>query len=114
MSFLPATPLSQLAADLDAARTTSRALVETALERIAAEGGNGGHAFIALDAERTRREADAQDALRRAGVRLSPLAGLPVSIKDLFDVAGEPTRAGSRVLDDAPPAAFDAPAVARL
>ncbi|PVX85077.1 amidase [Paraburkholderia unamae] len=114
MSFLPATPLLQLAADLDAGRSTSRALVETALERIAAEGGNGGHAFICVDAERARREADAQDALRGAGVTLSPLAGLPLSIKDLFDVAGERTRAGSRVLDDAPPAAADAPAVARV
>jgi aspartyl-tRNA(Asn)/glutamyl-tRNA(Gln) amidotransferase subunit A len=114
MSFLPATPLLRLAADLDAGRTTSRALVETALERIDAEGGDGGHAFISVNAERARREADAQDALRRAGTTLSPLAGLPVSIKDLFDVAGEPTRAGSRVLDGAAPAAADATAVARL
>jgi aspartyl-tRNA(Asn)/glutamyl-tRNA(Gln) amidotransferase subunit A len=114
MSFLPATPLLQLAADLDAGRATSRSLVETALERIAADGGNGGHAFISVNAERARHEADAQDTLRRAGVTLSPLAGLPVSIKDLFDVAGEPTRAGSRVLDDAAPATADATAVARL
>jgi aspartyl-tRNA(Asn)/glutamyl-tRNA(Gln) amidotransferase subunit A len=114
MSFAPATPLSQLAADLDAGRSTSRALVETALARIAAEGGNGGNAFISVDGERALREADAQDALRRAGVKLSPLAGLPVSIKDLFDVAGERTRAGSRVLDDVAPASADATAVARL
>jgi len=112
--FVPVTPLSTLAADLDAGRTTSRALVETALARIAADGGNGGGAFVFVDADRARREADAQDALRRVGVKLSPLAGLPVSIKDLFDVAGQRTRAGSRVLDDAPPAAVDAPAVARL
>ncbi|KXU91905.1 amidase [Caballeronia megalochromosomata] len=114
MSFAPATPLSQLAADLDAGRSTSRALVETALARIDSDGGNGGNAFISVDGERALREADAQDALRRAGVRLSPLAGLPASIKDLFDVAGERTRAGSRVLDDAPPATADASAVARL
>jgi amidase/aspartyl-tRNA(Asn)/glutamyl-tRNA(Gln) amidotransferase subunit A len=43
-----------------------------------------------------------------------PLAGLAVSIKDLFDVAGQPTAAGSVVLNDAPPAADDCPAVARL
>jgi aspartyl-tRNA(Asn)/glutamyl-tRNA(Gln) amidotransferase subunit A len=112
--FLAATPLATLAGDLDAGRTTSRALVETALARIAADGGHGGHAFVFVDADRARREADAQDALRRAGVKLSPLAGLPVSIKDLFDVAGQRTRAGSRALDDAPPAAADAPTVARL
>jgi Asp-tRNA(Asn)/Glu-tRNA(Gln) amidotransferase A subunit family amidase len=45
---------------------------------------------------------------------LSPLAGLPVSIKDLFDVAGETTKAGSVVLDDAPAATSDAPVVQRL
>lgn len=114
MSFAPATPLTQLAADLDTGRTTSRALVDAALDRIAAEGGNGGHAFVSVDAERARREADAQDALRRAGVRLSPLAGVPVSIKDLFDVAGERTRAGSRVFNNVAPATQDAEAVARL
>ncbi|QGZ66570.1 amidase [Paraburkholderia acidisoli] len=114
MSFAPATPLTQLAADLDAGRTTSRALVEAALDRIAAEGNHGGHAFVSVDAERARGEADAQDALRRAGVKLSPLAGVPVSIKDLFDVAGERTRAGSRVFDGVAPATQDAEAVARL
>lgn len=114
MTFSPAAPLQQLADALDAGTTTSRTLVETALERIAAAGGDGAHAFIHVDADGVRRQADAQDALRRAGVRLSPLAGLPVSVKDLFDVAGETTRAGSRVLDDVAPATIDAPAVARL
>jgi aspartyl-tRNA(Asn)/glutamyl-tRNA(Gln) amidotransferase subunit A len=52
--------------------------------------------------------------LRRAGIVRSPLDGLPVSVKDLFDVGGEITRAGSRILADAPPAATDAPVVARL
>jgi len=58
--------------------------------------------------------ADAQDRLRKAGYVASPLAGLPVSVKDLFDVAGERTLAGSKALDDAPPAAHDAPTIARL
>ena len=57
------------------------------------------------------RQADAQ---RAAGIACSPLAGLPVSIKDLLDVAGETTMAGSVVLHDAAPAAKDAPVVARL
>ena len=51
-----------------------------------------------------RAAADAHDALRRAGTVLSPLAGIPVSVKDLFDIEGQVTRAGSRVLADAPPA----------
>jgi aspartyl-tRNA(Asn)/glutamyl-tRNA(Gln) amidotransferase subunit A len=54
-------------------------------------------------------------ALARSGVQPGGrLAGLPVSVKDLFDVAGEPTLAGSVVLGGAPPAAQDSPAVARL
>ncbi|WP_186067311.1 amidase [Burkholderia gladioli] len=114
MRFTPATPLLTLAAQLDAGITTSRELVDIALARIDAEGGNGAHAFCQVDADDARRQADAQDALRRAGVRLSPLAGLPVSVKDLYDVAGQVTRAGSRVLDDAPPAAADAPAIALM
>jgi len=61
-----------------------------------------------------RAAADAQDRLRQAGYVASPLAGLPVSIKDLFDVAGEQTRAGSIALDDTPPAVADAAIVARL
>jgi aspartyl-tRNA(Asn)/glutamyl-tRNA(Gln) amidotransferase subunit A len=102
------------AADLAAGRTTSLALVEEALARIAAPQGEGGRAFIRVYADEARRAAAAQDALRKAGYVASPLAGLPVSIKDLFDVAGERTLAGSLALDDAPPAAQDAPIVARL
>src|SRR5471030_735786 len=112
--FAPKTPLADLTAMLDAGTTTSRAPTETALERIAADGGNGGAAFCFVDADGARRQADALDALRRAGTRLSPLAGVPISVKDLFDVQDQPTRAGSRVLADAPPARTDAPAIARL
>src|SRR5471030_1749314 len=112
--FAPKTLLADLAAMLDAGTTTSRELTETALARIAADGGNGGAAFCFVDADGARRQADALDTLRRAGTRLSPLAGVPVSVKDLFDVQGQPTRAGSRVLADAAPARTDAPAIARL
>ena len=107
-------PLSDLAAALDAGRTTSRALTEQALARIADPAGQGHVVFTHVDAQAARDAADGLDALRRAGVRLSPLMGIPVSVKDLFDVAGQVTRAGSRVLDNAPPAKHDALAVARL
>src|ERR1700712_4670832 len=107
-------PLAQLAADLRANRTTSRALVEHALERIEDAAGQGSTVFLQVDAAAARAAADAHDALRRTGTLLSPLAGIPVSIKDLFDIEGQVTRAGSRVLDDAPPAKADAVAVARL
>ena len=107
-------PLAQLAADLSAGRTTSRALVETALERIADPAGQGSTVFMHVDADSARAAADAHDRLRAAGTVLSPLAGIPVSVKDLFDIEGQVTRAGSRVLADAPPATADAIAVARL
>jgi aspartyl-tRNA(Asn)/glutamyl-tRNA(Gln) amidotransferase subunit A len=103
-----------LAADLVAGRTTSRALVEAALARITDSAGEGSRAFVKVYHEAARAAADAQDRLREAGYVASPLAGLPVSIKDLFDVAGERTLAGSRALDDATPAKSDAPIVARL
>ena len=107
-------PLAQLAAALRDGKTTSRELVEQALERIADPSGQGAVSFLHVDAERARAAADAHDALRRAGTVLSPLAGIPVSIKDLFDIEGQVTRAGSRVLADALPAKADAVAVARL
>lgn len=110
----PKPTVAGLAAELAAGRTTSRALVEEALARIADPAGEGKRCFLRVYAEGALAAAEAQDRLRGAGYVASPLAGLPVSIKDLFDVAGERTLAGSRALDDAPPAAADAPVVARL
>jgi aspartyl-tRNA(Asn)/glutamyl-tRNA(Gln) amidotransferase subunit A len=104
--------VAQLAADLAAGRTTSRRLAEQALERIADPAGEGKRAFIKVYAESALAEADFSDRLRKAGVRRSPVDGLPVSLKDLFDVAGDVTRAGSRILDSK--AQADAAAVARL
>ncbi len=95
-------------------RVTSRALIEDCLARIADAGGEGSRAFIKVYTEPARASADAIDALRRAGRAPGPYAGIPVSLKDLLDVAGEPTPAGSRALADAPPAREHAPVVARL
>jgi aspartyl-tRNA(Asn)/glutamyl-tRNA(Gln) amidotransferase subunit A len=102
--------IQSLAADLAAGKTTSRALTEAALEAIARDGS----AFTLVAAERARVEADASDRLRAAGVVASPLAGVPISVKDLFDVAGEVTTAGTDVLRGSAPASRDAPVVARL
>ena len=70
--------------------------------------------FTALYAERASAAARVADLQLEAGQPLPPLAGLPVTIKDLFDVGGEVTLAGSVLRRDAPPAERDAPAVARL
>jgi aspartyl-tRNA(Asn)/glutamyl-tRNA(Gln) amidotransferase subunit A len=92
----------------------SRERLEEALSRIADPGGEGTRACLTVYRETARVSADAADARTRAGIPLGPLDGAIVSIKDLFDVAGEPTRAGSKILADAPPAAADAPAIHRL
>jgi aspartyl-tRNA(Asn)/glutamyl-tRNA(Gln) amidotransferase subunit A len=89
-------------------------LVEAALARIADPAGEGVRAVLKVYEREARAVADAQDQLRKSGYVASPLAGIPVSIKDLFDVAGEVTLAGSKALDDGPPATADAPIVARL
>ena len=101
-------------AALEGGRATARALVEDCLARIADPAGEGARAFVAIYADQAQAGADAMDLLRRAGRLPSPLAGVPISLKALFDVAGEPTHAGSRALDDAPPAREHAAAVARL
>lgn len=106
--------IEQLAKALAQGHTTSRALVEDSLARIADPGGEGKRAFIGVYAEQARAMADAMDTLRRAGRAPSRWAGIPVGLKDLFDVAGDPTPAGSAVLADAPPAAAHAPVVQRM
>src|SRR5262245_3510297 len=106
--------VAQLAADLERGRTSSRELVEQALARIGDKAGEGERAFIKVYADSARADADYADRLRKRGVRRSAVDGLPVSLKDLFDIAGEVTRAGSRILEKAPAAEADAAAVARL
>ena len=106
--------ITQLAADLAAGRTTSRKLTEEALARIADPKGEGQRAFVKVWKNQALAAADASDGLRKAGLVPSPLAGIPVSIKNLCDVAGETTLSGSKALDDAKPATEDAPVVARL
>jgi aspartyl-tRNA(Asn)/glutamyl-tRNA(Gln) amidotransferase subunit A len=106
--------VEKLSRDLADGKSSSRELTELALARIADPAGEGSRAFLKVYADSARADADCADRLRKAGVRRSPVDGLPISVKDLFDVAGDVTRAGSKLLAKAAPAATDAPAVARL
>ena len=106
--------IEQYAQALGDGTITSRALVERCLARIADPNGEGARSFIKVHAEQARAMADAMDMLRRAGRAPSRHAGIPISVKDLFDIAGEPTPAGSRALADAPPATAHAPVVQRM
>jgi aspartyl-tRNA(Asn)/glutamyl-tRNA(Gln) amidotransferase subunit A len=106
--------LASLADDLGNGRTSARKLVDECLARIADTSGEGARAFIHVDAEAAIEAAEAMDRLREVKAEPSPFAGIPVSIKDLFDIKGQVTRAGSRALEDSAPAEADAPAVARL
>ena len=92
--------LAKLAEDLESGRTTARKLVEACIARIADPAGEGQRAFIHVDKDAALAAADAMDGLRKAKAAPSRFAGIPISIKDLFDIKGQVTRAGSRALDD--------------
>jgi aspartyl-tRNA(Asn)/glutamyl-tRNA(Gln) amidotransferase subunit A len=106
--------LATLADDLAHGRTSARKLVDECIARIADPAGEGIRTFMHVDREAAIAAADAMDHLRSAKAAPSPYAGIPVSIKDLFDIKGQVTRAGSRALEDSAPAEADATAVARL
>ena len=95
-------------------RTSSIALTEAALTRALDPAGEGRRVFTELYAAPARAAAQASDLLRASGQARSPIEGLPISIKDLLDVAGSVTRAGSVALNDAAPASVNALAVQRL
>ena len=105
--------LAQLAAKLTGG-ASSRRLVEQCLARIADRAGEGERVFLKVHGDSALAAADFYDRLLAHGAIPSPFAGIPVSIKDLFDMAGDVTTAGSRALCDAPAATRDAPCVARL
>ena len=110
-----ALPALSRAAGAQTSRRSSRERLEEALFRIADPKGEGARACLTVYSDASRAAADAADARARVGVTLGPLDGAILNIKDLFDVAGEPTRAGSKLLaDEAVPATLDAPVVRRL
>ena len=104
----------EAAAALAAGRTSAVALVEDALSRIADPAGEGSRTFMMVHGETARATAAAMDSLRKAGRAPSAYAGIPISVKDLYDEAGVTSRSGSVVLNGAAPAKADAPTVQRL
>ena len=106
--------ISQLELALDEGHLTSLELTHTFLTRIAEEGGEGARAFIQVNRDQALLQATAMDRARASGTKFSPLMGIPVSVKDLFDVEGQTTRAGSTVFAGAAPASQDAQAIERL
>ncbi|MFT8676499.1 MAG: amidase [Acetobacter sp.] len=114
MQPTPPTTLLEAAQALASGRVSSRTLVEDALARIADPQGEGARVFMTVHDHEARAQADSMDALRKAGHAPSAVAGIPVSVKDLFNEARNVTRAGSTVLANAPAASADAPAIARL
>ena len=104
---------SGIAAAVAAGRTTAEAVVETVLERIAARDP-ALNAFTAVTCERASAKARALDKAHASGLTPGPLAGVPFAVKNLFDVAGLPTLAGSKINRDRPPASVDATLIQRL
>jgi aspartyl-tRNA(Asn)/glutamyl-tRNA(Gln) amidotransferase subunit A len=99
---------------LAAGATSSSRITENVLAHVLDESGEGELVFTQVFADQARLAAMALDKLLASGTMLSPIHGLPISVKDLFDVRGEVTTAGSIVLRQAPPANADAPVIARL
>ena len=106
--------LSELLSAMAAGETSSESLIDEALARIALPTGEGARAFTRVYRESAVQQARVVDGKRRAGATLGPLAGLPISVKDLFDIEGETTHAGSIVLKGSMAAKHDAEIVRRL
>ena len=106
--------IHSLADALAAGTTSSETLTREALGRIDDPSGEGKRVYREVFRDAALAEAQASDAKRAAGIVPSVLSGLPISIKDLFDVAGKVTLAGSVARDGEPVAKVDAPIVARL
>ena len=113
MSDLHALGALAAAARVKSGAVSAVALAEAALARIAALDGRI-NAFTCVTGERALAEAAAVDAARAAGKPLPPLAGVPYAVKNLFDIEGITTLAGSKINRDLPPAPRDCTLVAQM
>ncbi len=105
--------LADVRSALASGESSAQDIAKQTLARIERRNGEL-RAFVAFHAERALADARHVDALRKLGVRLGPLAGAPIGIKDIIDVSDLPTRAGSLTRGDAVAATQDAPVVERL
>lgn len=104
---------AEIARAVTARETSARAVVESALARITRHNGRLG-AFTEVTTSRALARADAIDEAIVGGAKAGPLAGVPFAVKNLFDVEGVVTLAGSKINRSYPPAGADATMVARL
>ena len=107
------TKASHLAAEVTAGGISALELVEATLVRIRARDPLL-NSFTALTEERAHNRARALDEARASGKPLGPLAGVPFAVKNLFDIAGLPTIAGSKINREKEPAPRDAAVIERL
>jgi len=113
MSIPPVSDATTITAAISQGRASAREIVASALDRIARIDGRVG-AFTDVLTARARMRAETLDAAIARGEAIGPLAGVPFAVKNLIDVAGLPTRAGSKINRDCPPAARDGTVVRRL
>ncbi|MBW4472114.1 MAG: AtzE family amidohydrolase [Stenomitos rutilans HA7619-LM2] len=104
---------SSIAASVRSQEISARSVVAVALKRIA-DHNDTLNCFTSVIAEQALKDADAIDQAIADGRDPGPLAGVPFGVKDLYDVAGLTTLAGSKINADRPPAIQDATLVARL
>ena len=104
---------AEIVAAVTSGRSTAVSIVEGVLARIR-ERDPVLNSFTAVTEQRALLRAEAVDATRARGEALGPLAGVPFAVKNLFDVAGLPTLAGSKINRDRPPATRDAALIERL
>ena len=103
----------EIAAAVSRGEVSARAVVEDALSVIGIRD-QVLNVFTDVTAERALARADALDAARAAGKPMGPLAGVPFAVKNLFDVKGLPTRAGSKINRELPPAPHDSPLIEKM
>ncbi|MCA1526777.1 AtzE family amidohydrolase [Bradyrhizobium yuanmingense] len=113
MSAKPEMTASEIASAVAGRKMTALAATEAALARIEQHDGIL-NSFTDVTAERARAKARAIDADIAAGRTIGPLAGVPFAVKNLFDVAGLSTRAGSKINRDLAPAKRDATLIERM